>query len=73
MPREENVWAQVSRYTGLAFILPISTFVGWLIGLLLDKLFHTGFLHIVFLVLGIIAGFIELIRELDTATKRDGS
>jgi F0F1-type ATP synthase assembly protein I len=71
MARNDNVFSQVSRYTGLAFILPISTFVGYVIGWLLDKLFHTSFLYIVFIVFGVIAGFIELIRELDTETKRD--
>jgi F0F1-type ATP synthase assembly protein I len=68
-----NVWSQVSRYTGLAFILPISTLVGWVIGWLLDKLFHTHFLYLVFIGFGIVAGFIELIRELNTQTSRDGS
>ncbi len=73
MPRDENVWAQVSRYTGLAFILPTSTLVGWGIGWGLDKLFHTHFLYLVFLVIGIVAGFIELIRELNAKTGQDGS
>ncbi len=73
VPKNDNVWAQVSQYSGLAFILPVSTLVGWAIGWLLDKLFHTHFLYIVFIVLGIVSGFIELIRELQTKTDRDGS
>lgn len=72
MAREENIWAQVSRYTSLAFILPTSTFVGYLIGYLLDRLFHTHFLYLVFLLLGIVAGFIQLFRELGIALKQDG-
>ncbi len=63
----------MGRYTGLAFILPISTLVGYFIGYLLDKLFHTGFLAIVFLVLGIVSGFITLFRDLTAETKRDES
>lgn len=56
---------QVGKYLGLAFLLPVSIFVGWLIGSLLDRLFHTKFLTLTFLLFGIAAGFIELIRELN--------
>jgi F0F1-type ATP synthase assembly protein I len=69
---DETVWSQVGRYSSLGFILPLSTLAGWLIGWLLDKLFHTHFLFIVFLVLGMVAGFIELIKKLNTETRRDG-
>jgi F0F1-type ATP synthase assembly protein I len=61
--RDDNVWAQVGRYSSLAFVLPISTLVGFLLGWLLDKLFHTHFLYLVFLGLGAAAGFLELIRQ----------
>jgi F0F1-type ATP synthase assembly protein I len=72
MGRDDNIWSQVSRYTSLAFILPTSTFVGYLIGYLLDRLFHTHFLYIVFMLLGIVAGFFQLFRELSVAMKQDG-
>ncbi|MEK6528500.1 MAG: AtpZ/AtpI family protein, partial [Nitrospirota bacterium] len=39
--------------------LVVSTFVGFAIGWGLDKLFGTSFLKIIFLILGIIAGFIH--------------
>ncbi len=68
----KNVYAQVGKYTGLAFILPVSTLVGWAIGYFLDKLFHTHFLYLVFLILGVIAGFMELLRELEADTQQDG-
>jgi F0F1-type ATP synthase assembly protein I len=45
--------------------------VGYGMGYLLDRLFHTGFLAIVFLGLGTVSGFIELIRSLNAAIKRD--
>ncbi len=60
----DNPWAQFSKYSALAFTLPAATFVGYLIGYLLDKAFHTHFLYIVFLLVGIAAGFVSLIREL---------
>jgi ATP synthase protein I len=43
--------------------LVIATFVGFAIGYFLDKLLGTSpWLKIVFLILGIVTGFIELIR-----------
>jgi F0F1-type ATP synthase assembly protein I len=55
----------IGKYTSLALLLPISTIVGYLMGYGLDHLFHTSWLRWVFLALGTIAGFIELLRELD--------
>ena len=49
-------------YSGLALLLPAATFVGYLIGYLLDKAFGTHFLYIPFLLLGIVAGIVQLIR-----------
>ena len=63
----------VSEYTALAFVLPTSTFVGYIIGYLLDKAFHTHFLYLVFLLVGIASGFIQLIRQLMRDTSDDGS
>jgi len=63
----------VGEYTSLAFLLPVSTMVGYIIGYLLDKAFHTHFLYIVFLILGIAAGFVQLIRQLQRDTRDDGS
>ena len=39
-----------------------ATVIGWLIGSALDRWLHTTWLYIVGLVLGIVAGFVELIR-----------
>lgn len=63
----------VGEYTSLAFMLPVATFVGYLIGYLLDKAFGTHFLYIPFLILGIAAGFVQLIRQLLRDTQDDGS
>ncbi len=65
---KRNVWLQVGRYTSLAFTLPASVAVGYVIGHFLDQAFETKFLTIVFLLLGIAAGFIELIREVQKDT-----
>lgn len=64
---------QVGEYTSLAFMLPAATFVGYAIGYLLDRAFHTHLLYIPFLILGIAAGFVQLIRQLLRDTRDDGS
>ena len=65
--------AMVSEYTALAFLLPISTFVGYGIGYLLDKAFGTHFLYLVFLAIGIVAGFVQVIRQVQRDTRDNGS
>ena len=55
----------VGKYAGLAILLPISTMVGYGMGYGLDHLFHTVWIRYVFLCLGTVSGFIELIRELN--------
>ena len=69
---KKNFMRMVGEYTSLAFLLPSATLVGYIIGYLLDRAFHTHFLYILFLVLGIAAGFVELIRQLLRDT-RNGS
>jgi len=59
---EKNFWLQLARYSQLAFVLPACTVAGWLIGLALDHYLHVTWLYLVGLILGIIAGFVELIR-----------
>jgi F0F1-type ATP synthase assembly protein I len=63
----------VGEYTSLAVMLPAATLVGYVIGYLLDRAFHTHFLYIPFLILGIVAGFVQLIRQLIRDTRNDHS
>ena len=65
--------ATVGEYTALAFLLPVSTFVGYAIGYLLDKAFGTHFLYLVFLVIGTVSGFVQLIRQFLRDTRDNGS
>jgi F0F1-type ATP synthase assembly protein I len=62
----------VGEYTSLAFLLPVCTFVGYLIGYLLDRAFGTHWLYIPFLILGIASGFVQLVRQLMRDTRDDG-
>jgi F0F1-type ATP synthase assembly protein I len=64
MPKKNSLPVQLGKYYGMIFVLPAAVLVGFGIGYALDKLFHTGFLKIVFLLLGVAAGMIDLFREL---------
>jgi len=59
---KKNAIVQMANYAQLAIIFPAATLIGWLIGTGLDRWLHTSWLYIVGLVLGSIAGFVELIR-----------
>ena len=56
--------ASALRYTAIATALPASTFAGYLIGHWMDQWLGTGYLTMVFLILGIAGGFVQLIRGL---------
>jgi F0F1-type ATP synthase assembly protein I len=62
----------VGEYTTLAFLLPVSALIGYLLGYLLDKEFRTNWIYIAGLILGIAAGFVQLIRQLMRDTRDDG-
>jgi F0F1-type ATP synthase assembly protein I len=59
---QQSVWVQLAKYSQLAFIFPAATVAGWLVGVALDHWLHTTWLYLLGLILGIIAGFVELIR-----------
>lgn len=66
---KQSLWLQIGRYSQLAFALPAATVVGWILGALLDRWLHTNFLYLVGLLLGIAAGFVELVRTVSRDTK----
>jgi F0F1-type ATP synthase assembly protein I len=61
-PPDKTNWVEMSNYAELAIVFPAATVIGWLIGVGLDKWLHTTWLYIVGLLLGIAAGFVQLIR-----------
>jgi F0F1-type ATP synthase assembly protein I len=69
--RKKNVFVQLANYSHLAFALPAATVVGWLIGVALDHWLHTTWLYLVGLILGIIAGFVDLIRTVTSAESKE--
>jgi len=64
---KKNFLVTLARYSEIAFIFPAATVVGWAIGVGLDHWLHTTWLYIVGLILGIIAGFVQLIRLVSSA------
>ncbi len=67
--REENVWRQIGRYSHLGLVLPASVVVGLLIGAALDRWLGTKWITVAGLLLGAVAGFVELIRGIIRAGK----
>jgi F0F1-type ATP synthase assembly protein I len=66
--KDQSPWRQVGRFTHLAFVLPAATAAGWLLGTAVDHWLHKTWLSVVGLILGTVAGFVELIR---TAISKD--
>ncbi len=60
--RKENFWVLAARYSQLALVLPAGVVVGWLLGSAFDRWLHTTWLYLIGICLGIVAGFVELIR-----------
>jgi F0F1-type ATP synthase assembly protein I len=59
---KKNFWVLFGQYSQIAFIFPAATVVGWLIGVTMDHWLHTTWLYMAGLILGIVAGFVELFR-----------
>jgi F0F1-type ATP synthase assembly protein I len=63
----------VVECTALGFLLPGVTFAGYLLGSLLDKACDTHWIYIPGLILGMVAGFVLLIRQVRRDTRDDGA
>ena len=57
----------------LAIALPAGCVIGWLAGSWLDRHFHRGWIAIVGIVLGALAGFIQIFRSASRFLKNDRS
>ena len=66
----KNFVVQIAKYSELAFILPAATVAGWLAGAGLDRWLHTTWLYLAGLVLGIVAGFVQLIRTVTSSESK---
>jgi len=71
---EKPLYKQLLDVSTIGINLVVATFVGLAIGYILDRLLGTSpYLTIIFLILGIIAGFRELIRIAQKVAKENGN
>ncbi len=68
-----SFYYQLAHYSHLAFVLPAATFVGWILGALLDHWLHTSWLYLAGVFAGIVAGFVDLIRTVMASGGEDES
>ncbi len=57
----------------IALALPLSTLIGWGLGDFLDHKLHQSWIAIVGLLLGVAAGFTQVIRLANQANRSDGN
>jgi ATP synthase protein I len=57
----------------LAIALPAGCLIGWLLGSWLDEHFHQGWIAIVGILLGAVAGFMQIFRTASRYLKNDRS
>jgi len=69
--QKRSAWLQIARYSQIGFALPAATLIGWFLGVLIDRWLHTTWVYIAGLVLGMVTGFVELIRMLLSETKAE--
>jgi len=72
-PRKKTLAQKAAEYSSMALILPVSTFLGYLFGYWLDTRFGTTWLRILFLILGSVGGFVQLIRQILQDSRDDDS
>jgi F0F1-type ATP synthase assembly protein I len=61
-PKTPNPAVTWARYSEIAFIIPAGVVAGLVMGKFADYLFHTRWLTVVGIIIGAIAGFMQLIR-----------
>lgn len=60
--RPQSAMAQVARYSHIGFMLPAAAMVGYAFGWLLDRWLGTTWIQIAGVVVGMVAGMMEVIR-----------
>jgi ATP synthase protein I len=59
----------IERLVQIAVVLPAATFIGWLAGLGLDHWLHLQWMSIAGLMVGALAGFVEVVRAVAKLSK----
>jgi F0F1-type ATP synthase assembly protein I len=61
------------QYAHIGLAIPAATIAGLLLGTLLDRLFHTHWIFLVGLLLGVVAGFYDIIRAVQQMNKANAA
>ena len=69
-PGEKKSWVEAEKLVQLGVMLPLALIVGYFLGSFLDDWLHTTWLKIVGLFLGIITGFVQLVRVAGSEGKK---
>lgn len=64
--------AKAESFIQLAIALPAGCLIGWWIGAALDKHFHQHWIAVVGILMGAVAGFIQIFTLASRYMKRDG-
>jgi F0F1-type ATP synthase assembly protein I len=67
-PDNPLIW--LGKYLSLALTLPACVAAGYILGAVADHWLHLRFLRVVGIVLGMVAGLIQILRELSREQKR---
>ena len=69
-PTRSSVW--LGKYISLALALPASVMGGYLLGALADHYLHLPMLRVLGILLGLVAGISQIMRELLRDEKKKG-
>ena len=65
--QERSFFVTLAKYSQIGFALPAATILGWFLGARADRWLHTTWLYLAGLILGIVTGFVYLIRTVSKA------
>ena len=71
MPRRDSPLTWLGKYLSLALTLPASVVAGYVVGSLADHWLRLPILRVVGIVLGMIAGLVQIFRELNREHRND--
>lgn len=69
-PENQKSLIWLSKYLSLAFTLPASVLAGYILGTIADHWLHMPVLRAVGILLGMVAGLIQIIREISRDERR---
>ena len=69
-PENQKSLIWLSKYLSLAFTLPASVLAGYILGAVADHWLHIPILRAVGILLGMVAGMIQIIREISRDERR---